>query len=162
MIQEKERERKEKGNERKRKRERGRGRRGRGIGRERGRGRGRERERIRERERKIEREREGERTDCFCKRRFFLLLAPGSSLEKFAAIGKKPLKWIEPSHGPVPWKFVEKLFFNNGLISGLILLGKVWLWIWQSLVEKAFLSSLGSRISSGKVCCNCEPWEQTY
>ena len=36
------------------------------------------------------------------------------------------LEWIWPSHGPVPWKFVEKLFFNNGLISGLILLGKVW------------------------------------
>jgi len=26
----------------------------------------------------------------------------------------------------VPWKFVEKLFFSKGLISGLILLGKVW------------------------------------
>ena len=36
------------------------------------------------------------------------------------------LKWIGPSHGPVPWKFVEKLFFNKGLVSGLILLGKVW------------------------------------
>ena len=36
------------------------------------------------------------------------------------------LKWIGPSHGPVPWKFVAKLFFNRGLISGLILLGKVW------------------------------------
>jgi hypothetical protein len=29
-----------------------------------------------------------------------------------------------PSHGPVPWKFVEKLFFNKGLTSDLILLGK--------------------------------------
>ena len=36
------------------------------------------------------------------------------------------LKWIGPSHSPVPWKLVEKLFFNKGLISGLILLGKVW------------------------------------
>ena len=36
------------------------------------------------------------------------------------------LKWIGPSHGPVPWKFVEKLFFNKGLTSGLILLGNVW------------------------------------
>ena len=36
------------------------------------------------------------------------------------------LKWIGPSHGPVPWKFVEKLFFNKGLVSGRILLGKVW------------------------------------
>jgi hypothetical protein len=26
----------------------------------------------------------------------------------------------------VPWKFVEKLFFNKGLISGLILLGTAW------------------------------------
>jgi len=25
------------------------------------------------------------------------------------------------------------------------------------LLYKALLSSLGSRISSGKVCCNCEP-----
>ena len=31
------------------------------------------------------------------------------------------------------------------------------LWTWQLLVEKAYLSSLGSRISSGKVCCNCDP-----
>ena len=84
------------------------------------------------------------------------------SLLQLWALRTNLLKWIGPSHGPVPWKFVEKLFFNKGLISGLILLGKVWLWIWQSLVEKAFLSSLGSRISSGKVCCNCEPWEQTY
>ena len=36
------------------------------------------------------------------------------------------LKWIGPSHGPVPLKFAEKLFFNKGLISGLILLGKAW------------------------------------
>ena len=36
------------------------------------------------------------------------------------------LKWIGPSHGPVPWKFVEKLFFNKGLISSLTLLGKIW------------------------------------
>ena len=32
------------------------------------------------------------------------------------------LKWTGPSHGSVPWKFVEKLFFNQGLISALILL----------------------------------------
>ena len=25
-------------------------------------------------------------------------------------------KWVEPSHGPVPWKFVEQLFFNQVLI----------------------------------------------
>ena len=55
----------------------------------------RERERIRERERTRERERERERTGCFCKRPFFILLAPGSALEKFAAIVKpenKPTK----------------------------------------------------------------------
>ena len=54
-----------------------------------------EKERAREkgRERGREKERERERTGCFCKRRFFLLLASGSALEKFAAIvnpGKKP------------------------------------------------------------------------
>jgi hypothetical protein len=77
------------GIERKRKRERGRGRR-RGRERVRGRGRGRERirerERERERKRERERERERERKGCFCKRLFFLLLAPGSALEKPAAI----------------------------------------------------------------------------
>ena len=36
------------------------------------------------------------------------------------------LKWIGPSHGPVPWEFLDKLFFNKSLRSGLILLGKVW------------------------------------
>ena len=68
-VREKEGERKEKGNERKRKRKRE-------IGR--GRARERERERIRERER--------ERKGCFWKRPTFLLLAPGSALEQFAAI----------------------------------------------------------------------------
>jgi Ni/Co efflux regulator RcnB len=28
--------------------------------------------------------------------------------------------------------------------------------------RKRVSSSLESRISSGHVCCNCEPWEQTY
>jgi len=53
-----------------------------------------EKERERERERAREggrgrgrgRERERERKGCFCKRLFFLLLAPGSALENFAAI----------------------------------------------------------------------------
>ena len=36
------------------------------------------------------------------------------------------LKWTGPSHGPVPWKFVEKLFFNRGLISRLIVFAKAW------------------------------------
>ena len=35
-------------------------------------------------------------------------------------------KWTGPAHGPVPWKCVEKMFFNKDVISGLILLGKVW------------------------------------
>ena len=51
--------------------------------------------------------------NCLWKRPTFLLLNPGSALKKFAAIvtpENKPTKvnWI--SHGPVPWKFVEKLF----------------------------------------------------
>ena len=36
------------------------------------------------------------------------------------------------------------------------------LWTGQLLLEKTYLSSLGSRISSGKVGCNSKPWEQTY
>ena len=51
----------------------------------------------------------------------------GSTAEKFAAIVNPEanlLKRIGPLHGPVPWKFVEKLFFNKGVISGLILLGR--------------------------------------
>ena len=54
-------------------------------------------------------------------------VAPASDLEKFAATVNPEnnlLKWTGPSHGPVPWKFAEKLFFNKGLISGLILLGQ--------------------------------------
>ena len=69
VIRERERERKEKGNERKRKRGRGRRRRGRG--------------RERERERKNKRKRKNR---LLLKRLFFLLLAPGSALEKFAAV----------------------------------------------------------------------------
>ena len=48
--------------------------------------------------------------NCFWKRPSFLLLAPGSALEKFAATvnpENKPTKVNWPSHGPVPWKFVE-------------------------------------------------------
>ena len=74
----------------------------------------------------------------------------------------KLLKWTGPSHGPVPWKFVEKLLLNKGSISGLILCGKAWALNLGNCLYKAFLSSLGSRMSSGKVCCNCDPWEQTY
>ena len=63
--------------------------------------------------------------NCLWKRPTFLLLNPGSALKKFAAIvtpENKPTKvnWI--SHGPVPWKFVEKLFLNKGLISFFLLL----------------------------------------
>ena len=47
-----------------------------------------------------------------------------SALETFAAIVTSLLKCIGPSHGPVPWKFAEKLFFNKALVSDLILLGK--------------------------------------
>ena len=53
----------------------------------------------------------------------------GSALESLLQLWNlrtNLLKWTGPSNGPVPWKFVEKLFFNKGLISGLILLGKAW------------------------------------
>ena len=60
----------------------------------------RERERERKRERKVQeiergRGREKEREGCLWKRPSFLLLAPGSALQKFAAIvnpGNKPTK----------------------------------------------------------------------
>ena len=111
---------KENGNERKRERERERGR---GVGRGRGKGKGRERERERERKR----ERERERTGCFCKRRFFLFLAPGSALDKFAAIvnpENKPTKVNWTLSWPSALEICGKLFFNKGLlISDLILLG---------------------------------------
>ena len=127
---ERERERTKKENERKRKRERGRGRRrGRGRERERGGGRGKERGRIRERERERnrEKERERERTGCFCKRFFFLLLAPGSALEKFAALvnpENKPTKLNWTLSWPSALEICGKQFFNKGVISGLILLGQ--------------------------------------
>ena len=59
---------------------------GRGGGGGGGRGRGRIRGRGRGTEREEEEDKERERKGCFCKRFFFLLLAPGSALEKFAAI----------------------------------------------------------------------------
>ena len=55
----------------------------------------RESEGERERERERERGREGGREGCFCKRLFFLPVAPGSPPEKFAVIrnlGNKPTK----------------------------------------------------------------------
>ena len=49
-----------------------------------------------------ERKRERERKGCFCKRLFFLLLAPGSALEKIAAnVNPEGKPWTGPSHGPV-------------------------------------------------------------
>ena len=95
-------------------------RRGRGRGRARGRGRGRGRARGRGRGRG--------RKGCLCKRRVFLLLAPGSALEMFAAIvnpEKRPTKvnWTLswPSALEICGKVVNKCF-----ISDQILLGKVW------------------------------------
>ena len=67
--------------------------------------------------------------NCFCKRFFCFPLAPGSALEKFAAIVNPeaiPTKVNWALSWPSALEFVEKLFFNKGLISGLILLGKVW------------------------------------
>jgi len=65
----------------------------------------RERERERKRKRKTKRKRKRKekrkrKTGCFYKRRFFLLLAPGSALEKFAAT-------VNPEDKPtkVNWAF---------------------------------------------------------
>ena len=60
--------------------------------------RNRDREREREEKKKKKKEKEKrkrkrrERKGCFCKRRFFLLLAPGSALKKFAAIVNPEIK----------------------------------------------------------------------
>ena len=86
-----------------------------------------QRERGRERERK--REREIEKKVAFVNGfSFFAWLQDQlwKSLLQLWTVRTNILKWIVRSHGPVPWKFVEKLFFNKGLISGLILLGKAW------------------------------------
>ena len=85
---------------------------------------------IRERERKKKKEkRKREKNSCFCKRCCFLLLVPGSVLEKFAAIvnpENKPTKVNWTLSWPSALEICGKMFFNKGLISGLILLGKVW------------------------------------
>jgi len=99
VIRERERERKEKGNERKRKR-------GRGRRRRRGRGRGRERERERKNKRKRKR-----KNRLLLKRLFFLLLAPGSALEKFAAVANpenKPTKVNWALSWPIALKICGK------------------------------------------------------
>ena len=91
VIRERERERKEKGNERKR-----------------GRGRGRERERERERKNKRKRKRKNR---LLLKRLFFLLLAPGSALEKFAAVANpenKPTKVNWALSWPIALKICGK------------------------------------------------------
>ena len=116
---ERERERKEKRNERKRKRERKRNRE-------------REKEEEEEKEEREEEEKEkGKKKEqaAFVKGfSFFSWLQDQlwKSLLQLWTLSTNLLKWIGPSHGPVPWKFVEKLFFNKGLIIGQILLGKVW------------------------------------
>ena len=48
----------------------------------------------------------------------------GASKTPERPLQKALLKRIGPSHGPVPWQCVEKLLFNKGLISDLVLLGK--------------------------------------
>ena len=65
--------------------------------------------------------------NCLWKRHTFFLLAPGSALEKFAAIvnpENKPAKVNWTPSWPSALEICEKLFFNEGLISGLILLGQ--------------------------------------
>jgi hypothetical protein len=46
----------------------------------------------------------------------------------------------------------ERLFFNKGLVSGLIRTLNL-----AIAFGKAYLSSLGSKISSAKICCYCDP-----
>ena len=61
--------------------------------------------------------------NCFVK-------GPGSALENHAAIvnpENKPTKVNWTLSWPSALEICGKLFFNKGLISGLILLGKVWI-----------------------------------
>ena len=80
-----------------------------------------------EEEEEEEEEGEGEEEDnkCFS---FFSWLQDElwKSLLQVWTLRTNLSKWTGPSHGPVPWKFVEKLLFNEGSISGLILFGKAW------------------------------------
>ena len=180
--QEKERERKRK-RKRKRKRDRERGQRERN--RERGRERtereeqrerernreGVQRERNREREGGTERERGTDREEEKEKRekrkkRLLLEKAYLSSPEKrlqLWTLRTNLLKWTGPSHGAVPWKCVEKPFFNKGLISGLFLLGKGWdVELCNCSCKRFFSFFAWLQHQFWKKCCNCEPWEQTY
>jgi hypothetical protein len=70
------------------------------------------RKRMRKRKRKRKKEKNKDREWRFCKRLFFLLLAPGSALEKFATTvnaGNKPTKvnWTFswPSAFDILWIF---------------------------------------------------------
>jgi hypothetical protein len=89
-------------------------------------------------------------------------LAPGSALKKFAVIVNpeiKPTKVNWTLSWPSALEMCEETVFEiyKGLISGLILSGTVWTFNLSIALEKAYLSSLGSRIGPGQVCCNCEP-----
>jgi len=60
----------------------------------------------------------------------------------------------------VPWKFVEKLFFNNGLTSDLILLGKADKHIFFPEKNDIFVHSIIVCLKNclpKKYCHNCEP-----
>ena len=96
---------------------------------------------------------------CFCVAgaAFEGLIACGGKIAfpfSIACGGKKSIacggKWVSLMPG-----------YTKPIACGSKRLG-LGIWTWQLLLEKAYLSSLGSRISSGKCCCNCEPWEQTY
>ena len=100
------RERKEKGNEKEKRK---------GT---RGRERQEEEEEEKEKEEGKEEEKEKEQV-AFVKGFSFFSWLQDQLWKKFAANVNTENK---PTHGQVPWKFVEKLFFNKGLISGLILL----------------------------------------
>ena len=156
---EREREDRERGHrERNRDRERGTERedRERGTEREREEQREREEETERKRKRKEKRERKG----CFWKRPTFL---PRKKRLQLWTLRTNLLKWTGPSHGAVPWKCVEKPFFNKGLISGLFLLGKGWdVELCNCSCKRFFSFFAWLQHQFWKKCCNCEPWEQTY
>ena len=88
---------------------------------------------------------------------------PGAALAQLAAIVNQQtnlLKWNGASPGPGPWKIVEKLFFNKGLIRDWLLWERLGVWIWQ--FGKGLLPFWASRGCSGTACCNSEPSKQTY
>ena len=122
VIRERERKRERNGRKRKRERERGRG-----TGRGRGRGteRDEEEEKEKDKEKGKDKEKEQEKAAFVKGFSFFSWLRDQlwKKMLQWWTLRANLLKWTGPSHGPVPWKLVEIVFFNKGLISDFILLG---------------------------------------